>query len=172
MEMLISPVGNARLIYSEEIELASLGAVSIQRGSHVEPIAGGRWEVDLSPVNGPKLGPFITRTQAIHEEVTWLTRNWLCATNSVTAAVHQASDVTETLPASNTGEFTRERTINLPPRTKGQNDMHTLKPLLMCGRSTTALAIIGLRATTRAVYTIAISMPFIIAAWRRSRKLF
>ena len=43
MELLISPSGQARCIYSEEIDLAVLGALSISRGSHVEPDENGRW---------------------------------------------------------------------------------------------------------------------------------
>lgn len=77
MELLITPSGQARCIYSEEIDLAVLGTLSISRGSHVEPVENGQWLVDLSPVNGPTLGPFPVRSVALAEENAWLSRHWL-----------------------------------------------------------------------------------------------
>ena len=72
MELLISPSGTARCVYGEEIDLTQLGSVTIRRGSHVEPTVDGQWMVDLSPVGGPKLGPFVVRSVALAEEVAWL----------------------------------------------------------------------------------------------------
>jgi hypothetical protein len=77
MNILILPDGNARCIYGESMSLSQLGKISIRRGSHVEPDEDGQWYADLSPVNGPKLGPFETRTEALAAEVRWLTENWL-----------------------------------------------------------------------------------------------
>ena len=77
MELLITPNGTARCVYGEEIDLAQLGTLTIQRGSHVEPIEHGQWMVDLSPVGGPRLGPFAVRSVALAEEVAWLSQNWL-----------------------------------------------------------------------------------------------
>ena len=77
MELLIAASGQVRCIYSEEIDLAVLGTLSISRGSHVEPDENGQWLVDLSPVGGPKLGPFAARSVALAEEVAWLSRHWL-----------------------------------------------------------------------------------------------
>ena len=77
MELLISPSGTARCVYGEEIDLTQLGTVTIRRGSYVEPTEDGQWMVDLSPVGGPKLGPFAVRSAALTEEVAWLSRNWL-----------------------------------------------------------------------------------------------
>ena len=77
MELLISPSGTARCVYGEEIDLTQLGSVTIRRGSHVEPTVDGQWMVDLSPVEGPKLGPFAVRSTALAEEVAWLSQNWL-----------------------------------------------------------------------------------------------
>ena len=77
MELLITQTGQARCIYSEEIDLAVLGTLSISRGSHVEPDENGQWLVDLSPVGGPKLGPFAVRSVALAEEIAWLSRHWL-----------------------------------------------------------------------------------------------
>jgi hypothetical protein len=59
------------------IPLAELGRLSITRGSHVEPDSEGRWIADLSPVDGPRLGPFEHRSQALAAEVDWLNQNWL-----------------------------------------------------------------------------------------------
>ena len=77
MELLISPNGTARCVYGEAIDLAQLGALTIQRGSHVEPNEHSEWMVDLSPVGGPKLGPFAVRSVALTEEMVWLSQNWL-----------------------------------------------------------------------------------------------
>jgi hypothetical protein len=77
MDLLIAANGQVRCIYSEEIDLSVLGTLSISRGSHVEPVENGQWLVDLSPVNGPTLGPFPARSVALAEEVAWLSRHWL-----------------------------------------------------------------------------------------------
>ena len=79
MELLITSGGGIRCVYSEELNLQELGRLSIQRGSHVEPTSEGQWTADLSPVNGPVLGPFTTRTAALSAEEAWLLENWLCA---------------------------------------------------------------------------------------------
>ena len=77
MELLISPDGAARAIYSEEIYLKSLGRPRIMRASHVEPDAEGRWFADLGPVEGPVLGPFGSRSEALAAETSWLEVHWL-----------------------------------------------------------------------------------------------
>ena len=77
MELLISPAGLTRCVYGEEIDLTQLGSVTIRRGSHVEPTDDGHWMVDLSPIGGPRLGPFAVRSVALTEELAWLSRNWL-----------------------------------------------------------------------------------------------
>jgi hypothetical protein len=51
--------------------------LSIRRGSHVEPDEHGNWLCDLSPVSGPLLGPFASRSAALAAEVDWLTQHWL-----------------------------------------------------------------------------------------------
>lgn len=79
MQILIAPSGAIRCIYSEEVDLHQLGRLQIVRGSHVEPTPGGQWTADLSPVNGPVLGPFIQRTEALDAEVQWLEAHWLIA---------------------------------------------------------------------------------------------
>jgi hypothetical protein len=77
MQLLIDPQGNARCLYGEEIDLTTLGEVSIRRSSHVEPDAAGRWWADLGPVAGPRLGPFALRSQALAAERVWLEEHWL-----------------------------------------------------------------------------------------------
>jgi hypothetical protein len=72
MHLLISSGGEVRCIYGEAIPLQELGALSIQRASHVEPNASGQWIADLSPVSGPVLGPFTLRSEALAAEVAWL----------------------------------------------------------------------------------------------------
>ena len=77
MNLLIEPSGSIRCLYSESIDLNSLGTLKITRGSHVEPNELGNWYADLSPVAGPRLGPFSFRSQALDAEVAWLDANWL-----------------------------------------------------------------------------------------------
>jgi hypothetical protein len=77
VELLIEASGHVRCVYSEDIDLGQLGQLSIRRGSHVEPTADGQWTADLAPVNGPVLGPFTMRTEALAAEMGWLQANWL-----------------------------------------------------------------------------------------------
>lgn len=77
MQLIVQPSGHLTCIYTELIDLAALGQLTITRGSHVEPDAEGRWFADLSPVNGPRLGPFTHRSQALSAEQAWLESNWL-----------------------------------------------------------------------------------------------
>ena len=80
MQIVIEQSGNARCVYDESIPLESLGRMKIRRGSHVEPIDGGNWIADLSPVGGPVLGPFRFRSKALSAERKWLEKNWLVST--------------------------------------------------------------------------------------------
>ena len=77
MELIIETSGRARCIYDEAIDLSQLGKLTIRRGSHVEPDEQGRWLCDLSPVAGPTLGPFDSRSEALTAEVAWLLEHWL-----------------------------------------------------------------------------------------------
>jgi hypothetical protein len=72
MQLVIDNKGVARCLYDETIDLAALGALTITRASHVEPDAQGRWIADLSPVSGPRLGPFDRRSEALDAEREWL----------------------------------------------------------------------------------------------------
>ena len=75
--LIINKQGHARCIYGETIPLQQLGQIKIRRGSHVEPIAGGKWIADMNPVDGPALGPFNIRSQALAAERRWLEKYWL-----------------------------------------------------------------------------------------------
>ena len=77
MDVVINPGGTCHCIYGETINLSHLGRLSIKRGSHVEPDRDGNWIADLGPVDGPRLGPFENRSQALEAEMDWLTTNWL-----------------------------------------------------------------------------------------------
>ena len=79
MQLIISKQGTVSCIYAESLDLASLGRLNIARGSHVEPDANGQWRVDLSPVRGPVLGPFLLRSTALAAEYAWLETFWLNA---------------------------------------------------------------------------------------------
>jgi hypothetical protein len=79
VNLVIEINGNVRGIYGEEIDLAALGTPQISRASHVEPDDSGWWLADLSPVDGPLLGPFQRRSDALEAEVVWLEENWLVA---------------------------------------------------------------------------------------------
>jgi hypothetical protein len=77
MDLLVTPEGAVKAVYSELLDLAVLGRPVIARASHVEPDAEGRWTADLSPVRGPVLGPFTRRSEALEAERAWLDENWL-----------------------------------------------------------------------------------------------
>jgi hypothetical protein len=79
MQLIVESAGTVRCLYDETIPLASLGPLSIQRGSHVEPDSEGRWLADLAPVHGPLLGPFTERSAALAAERAWLESHWLLA---------------------------------------------------------------------------------------------
>jgi hypothetical protein len=76
MLLRIDPAGTIHCLYGEALDLASLGVLSIRRASHVEPDESGAWWADLSPVQGPRLGPYAFRSDALDAEVAWLQRNW------------------------------------------------------------------------------------------------
>ncbi len=104
MKIIFGADGKARAIYGEEIDLEEIGPVHLRRASHVEPttdlsstareyllnkfedvnqhlataaecLEGSFWWADLLPVNGPVLGPFSTRSEALEAELRWLEDN-------------------------------------------------------------------------------------------------
>jgi hypothetical protein len=74
MELVVGVDGVARCIYDEALDLREIGRLSITRASHVEPDAEGNWWADMGPVDGPVLGPYGTRSEALVAEMEWLTR--------------------------------------------------------------------------------------------------
>lgn len=75
MVLLISPEGEITTIYQEVLDLAALGVMRIERASQVEPDDQGRWWAEV--INGPKLGPFGLRSEALAAEVEWLLKHRL-----------------------------------------------------------------------------------------------
>ena len=92
-EIIISPDGTVRGVYSPIVDkiTKALGDPVTQRASHVEPtnelsdkaaqwlwdnkeepVLPDKWWADMLPVEGPVLGPYDTREEALDEEVKWL----------------------------------------------------------------------------------------------------
>ena len=72
MELVVDAGGDVRCVYGEELDLRELGKLHITRASHVEPDRHGFWWADMRPVDGPVLGPFKNRTEALQAERGWL----------------------------------------------------------------------------------------------------
>lgn len=71
----ISRNGQIRMIHDDSLAaLLTQGGVEIRRASHVEPDPDkpGEWYADMSPVSGPILRGFQTRTEALSAEVKYL----------------------------------------------------------------------------------------------------
>ena len=75
MELVVGVDGMARCIYDEAVELRDIGKLQITRASHVEPDAEGFWWADMGPVDGPVLGPYGSRSEALGAEREWLLTN-------------------------------------------------------------------------------------------------
>jgi hypothetical protein len=72
MELVVGVDGVARCIYDEALDLREIGTLKITRASHVEPDAEGCWWADMGPVDGPMLGPYCSRSEALMAERGWL----------------------------------------------------------------------------------------------------
>ncbi|WP_406699449.1 hypothetical protein V5E97_11330 [Singulisphaera sp. Ch08] len=77
MQLVVTTAGEVRCLYTEVIDLMTLGRPEIRRASHVEPDSEGRWHADLRPVHGPVLGPFERRGEALEAEQAWIEETWL-----------------------------------------------------------------------------------------------
>ena len=77
MLLIVDPQATIRCLYSEQLDLARFGSVTIRRASHVEPDAQGHWWADLSLLNGPMLGPFSVRSEALDSEQRWIEEHHL-----------------------------------------------------------------------------------------------
>lgn len=76
--IIVESNGTIRFIYDDRLkDLLHNGSAVIQRVSHVEPTTAGDWTADLTPVQGPVLGPFSFRQQALDAEINWLNNNVL-----------------------------------------------------------------------------------------------
>jgi hypothetical protein len=72
MELVVGCDGGVRCIYDEALDLREIGRLMITRASHVEPDRDGFWWADMGPVDGPVLGPYGSRTEALGAEREWL----------------------------------------------------------------------------------------------------
>ncbi len=77
MELIVGGDGIVRCLYGEDIPLEAIGVLHIARASHLEPDGHGCWWADMSPVSGPRLGPFDRRSQALTAESAWLAEHLL-----------------------------------------------------------------------------------------------
>lgn len=74
-EIVITDGGSILHLYDDALRDLIEGKITIQRASHVEPTADGRWTADMSPafpMSGPVLGPFETRAEALAAEREYL----------------------------------------------------------------------------------------------------
>jgi hypothetical protein len=72
MELVVDAGGDVQCIYDEALDLRELGKLQITRASHVEPDAEGYWWADMGPVDGPMLGPYGCRSEALKSEIRWM----------------------------------------------------------------------------------------------------
>lgn len=76
LDVFISPDGTIQFVHDDALHAAIVGdnttEATTRRASHVEPDGNGLWCADLSPVAGPLIGPFKTRSEALEVELTWL----------------------------------------------------------------------------------------------------
>jgi hypothetical protein len=77
LQLVVTSSGAIQAIAPDDLSfLNSLGECDVHRASHVEPVTENgqtRWTADLSPVGGPVLGPFASRSEALRSETDWLT---------------------------------------------------------------------------------------------------
>lgn len=80
MNVIIDQQGNLRTIYNEALDLSACGEVTITRASNVEWSPGIGWHAYMGePFNmdGPVLGPFAKRSEALAAEVAFIEENVL-----------------------------------------------------------------------------------------------
>jgi hypothetical protein len=73
MDLVVDAGGDVRCVYGEELDLREIGKLQITRASHVEPDRDGFWWADMGLVDGPVLGPYGSRSEALGAERGWLT---------------------------------------------------------------------------------------------------
>ena len=72
MELVVDAEGDVRCVYGEELDLREIGKLQITPASHVEPDRDSFWWADMGPVDGPVLGPYGSRSEALAAERGWL----------------------------------------------------------------------------------------------------
>ena len=74
IKVLIDSQGRIKYLHSDEMNSLRerLGSFTIRRASNVDPDEAGNWYADLAPVEGPHLGSFDTRAEALGAEAEWL----------------------------------------------------------------------------------------------------
>jgi hypothetical protein len=71
--VVVEPGGVIRFLWDDRLAaLAAEGSGEVRRASHVEPDGAGGWTADLAPSDGPVLGPFPLRGEALDAERRWL----------------------------------------------------------------------------------------------------
>lgn len=85
--IIIKPDGTILFVYDDRLlPLLEEGDANVVRASHVEPVrtevtlewlTDFSWVADLSPIGGPRLGPFLMRSDAIAAEIKWIEENYL-----------------------------------------------------------------------------------------------
>ena len=72
----IRPDGLIQFVYADDLRyLMDAGTCEIRRVSHVEPCKGG-WCADMRPVDGPFIGPFELRSDALKAELEYLEKHF------------------------------------------------------------------------------------------------
>lgn len=72
-DLIVNNDGRLTYVWDDDLSgLVALGRPDIRRVSHVEPTRDGTWTADLSPVGGPRLGPFPLHATAVAAERAWL----------------------------------------------------------------------------------------------------
>lgn len=116
IQLLITTQGVVRALYTELIPISVLGPMQIKRASHVEPDPSGNWWADLEPSQGPILGPFTRRSEALQAESDWLNQHVLFGSQAIQKKVENSTDEEhpsfEVTPISDT---VAERTIQTAP---------------------------------------------------------
>ncbi len=73
MLIVIESNGMLKHIYSDDFKIPHLGGGKIERASNVEPVHSGSesgWLVKIK--EGPYLGPYARRDEALQREIDWL----------------------------------------------------------------------------------------------------
>jgi hypothetical protein len=91
MELVVDAGGDVRCIYGEELDLREIGKLQITRASHVEPDRDGFWWADMGPVDGPVLGPYGSRSEALQAERGWLAVRAVPSSTSTASRTSRAS---------------------------------------------------------------------------------